>query len=65
MVTEKVTAAIEGWRKGSASTARIVSARLKRRARLEAGNDLMDIAEAMTRPARRRVKSNAVRLTKV
>lgn len=64
MVAEKVAAAAEGFVAGSAATARIVSKRMTRPAPREAFHDLMEIAAATTRPARRRVKSNAVRLTK-
>ena len=64
MVAEKVAAAAEGFVAGSAATARIVSKRMKRPAPREVFHDLMAIAEASARPARRRVKRNAVRLTK-
>ena len=64
MVAEKVAAATEGFVAGSAATARIVSNRMTRPAPHEAFQDVMDIAEATTRPARRRVKRNAARLTK-
>ena len=64
MVAEKVEAAAEGFVAGSAATARIVSKRMTRPAPREAFHDLMEIAEATARPARRRVQRNAVRLTK-
>ena len=65
MVTEKLTAAAEGFVAGSAATARIVAKRVTRPAPREALNDLLEIAQATTRSARRRVKSNAVRLTEI
>ena len=64
MVGEKVSAAAEGFVEGSAATARIVSKRMKRPAPRQAFRDLLEIAEAAARPARRRVKINAVRLTR-
>ena len=64
MVTEKVAAAAEGFVAGSTATVRIMSKRMTRPAPSEAFQDVMEIAEAATRPARCRVKRNAVRLTK-
>ena len=64
MVAEKVAAAAEGLVAGSAATARIVSKRMTRPAPRETVRDLMEIGQAAARPARRRVKRNAVRLTK-
>ncbi len=64
MVGEKVSAAAEGFVAGSVVAARIASKRLARPAPHRAFEDLLEIAEATARPARRRVKSNAVRLTK-
>ncbi len=64
MVAEKVAAVAEGFVAGSTATARIVSKRIARPAPRDAFHDLMAIAEATARPARRRVRRNAVRLTK-
>ena len=64
MVAEKVAAAAEGFVAGSAATARVMAKRLTRPAPRDAAQDVMEIVEAAARPARRRVKANAVRLTK-
>ncbi|WP_237480023.1 hypothetical protein [Lichenibacterium dinghuense] len=64
MVAEKAAAAGEGLLAGSAAAARVAARRLARLAPHRAVEDALEIAEAMSRPARRRVKANAARLSK-
>lgn len=64
MVGEKLAAAGEGLAAGSAAAARIAATRLRRPAPHRAIHDALEIVEAATGPARRRVKANAARLSK-
>ncbi len=64
MVGEKMAAAGEGFAAGSAAAARIAGKRLVRPAPHRAFHDVSEIAEAASRPARRRVELNAARLSK-
>lgn len=63
MVAEKAAAAGEGLLAGSAVAARIAAERALRPAPHRALEDAMAVVEAASRPARRRVKANARRLS--
>ena len=62
MVSEKIAAATEGAIKGSLEGAALAGRAL--RGPVAATTSALAVTDAMTRPARRRVKANAKRLTK-
>ena len=64
MVSKKLAAAGKGAVAGAAATTRVMLRRAVRPKPLSAIADLSEIFEAASRPARRRVKANATRLTK-
>ncbi len=64
MVGEKLAAAAEGTAAAATAALRVSRRRGRASTPLRLAQDMIEVAEAASRPARRRVKANARRLTR-